>query len=884
MIYTSIVQDTNNINSYSLQIKTPGSNTYKEIYLMQEKPIVITYENMDDIFEPIKTYSATINILTKEYLFDLYNINREVTVQILKVSNPIFFGYVTPNIYSTSYENYSQISVECISPIAMLKYEDYTTINPDKRDVYSILDIIVNCLKKTRFNINQYLYVDNIFNFNGPQSGTKEILRYLKLDENNFFDDNDEQTPWKCYDVLAEICRYLNLTLYEYGSDIYLVNYRSLVNSQVYSAIKYYINTNGEVSPVAQSVTLDSKYVIDQFSFASSDNSLSLSETYKRIKVKCNTYPYEDIFTDLMDTQYWSLATGYQSDNPFTYSKIPKLIHSTSNSKNGYYNYFWFYFTSELLSPLKWVHSVTPYTDPEVGTPLTNSTTDWMQNYIQRTPEIDVSAWNNVGVSLMQTATYEVTDPTLVSSLSWNKNLVLYTGIGNYGTTWTNYGEDHYNKSHELATKVGKYLNWCSANVDDVVNAYLCEMTSKQQIQITKDSYLVLDGRMMYSASDFEDPSIKEYTGYDKHEKAAFKYPFSYEMIDNYQSKKDKKVRAYFGFPMINIQIEIGDQILVAYDMYDEDNDIYGQIYEWETKGTTHDAHVGEEGFPTGDGTTIITIPVGTNEMAWFKMMDITNTCDWRLGINNGKGFAIPLKIGLSGYLTVRIINADAGLLYTPRNGGSYFINTLKNLRKHAGLGQEDLNKWINVYDHMCPYTDNEWLIEYNKVYKGYYPNCIIINGLSIKIYDVVYNSALDMTEKVDNKNSDQEYMNVINENSIEDYDDIELKINTQAIDKNFSFSSVLYDAGNQSYKPITDMSVDSGNTYAIQELNIIDGYVEHYRGPKAVFECDLLMNENKIYEPYALFNTSFRDNYFILNGAEVDLKTNSMKCTLVEF
>ena len=74
----------------------------------------------------------------------------------------------------------------------------------------------------------------------------------------------------------------------------------------------------------------------------------------------------------------------------------------------------------------KWDHNTNA--DPVGGTPLTpnQDANSYLTSLIPINQNYAENVRNNVGVGLMQSSTYEVTDDTLVSSLSWNKNIVLY--------------------------------------------------------------------------------------------------------------------------------------------------------------------------------------------------------------------------------------------------------------------------------------------------------------------------------------------------------------------------------------------------------------------------------------------------------------------------
>ena len=96
-----------------------------------DEPVIIEQEN-DDTWEHIITKSATINLITKNYLGDkLWADNaRDVRVIITENTTPIFCGYVEPNTYQQPFTSpLDEFSINCLDGLASLKYYKYDDIN-----------------------------------------------------------------------------------------------------------------------------------------------------------------------------------------------------------------------------------------------------------------------------------------------------------------------------------------------------------------------------------------------------------------------------------------------------------------------------------------------------------------------------------------------------------------------------------------------------------------------------------------------------------------------------------------------------------------------------------------------------------------------------------
>ena len=106
MIYVGEFADIYNKYKYQVIFETKSGSGNQEIQLSGEDPIIIR-QNGDKLFDPIKTQSATVKIVSAEYLYPLYNAGYDVSVTIKRknytatvYTTVLFYGYVTPNIYN----------------------------------------------------------------------------------------------------------------------------------------------------------------------------------------------------------------------------------------------------------------------------------------------------------------------------------------------------------------------------------------------------------------------------------------------------------------------------------------------------------------------------------------------------------------------------------------------------------------------------------------------------------------------------------------------------------------------------------------------------------------------------------------------------------------
>ena len=673
MIYVGEFADIHNKYKYQVTFETKSGSGNQEIQLSGEDPIIIK-QNGDKLFDPIKTQSATIKIVSAEYLYPLYNAGYNVSVTIKRknytatnYNTVLFFGYVTPNIYNQTYQYVDEIEIECISDLAMLKYQDYTT---DGKMIYSVADIIKRCLNNTRY---PYLYMvtPDYYGFDRdvvgqPKCTQHDILNALYLDEVNFFDDNEEQTPWTRYEVLEEIMKYLDLSLVEYQYKLMAINYGQnwKTNANVHREV--YNLKNLSTSNYSDTVKL---YTITESSYFSSDNNVSLDETYKKIKVKANTYPYDEVFNEILDPDNWELSPKYETQGALPQANnanVPYFSWKVDNDTVAHAYYL--YYVSSLMKPYLYDvsgNSLVANTQNPNGY-LTAMLDDEQQQRRGR---------YRCGVGLMKIAQYNADKYSVTSKLDWKSQIVLYTGVNNFNV------KDYYyvlgdprNPSKKCQDAVNTYMQ---ANFGRFTNNWMpqnpmLEIKSASPINVSADSYLIISGRIMVNDLEWEGSVKDEWNGCDQ-----FSRPMSYKLYD--QTIDFPANRNYIGFPVLQMQVRIGNKILWSRPII-ESGERVGFEYTWaETK-------------PDGYLSCAFELPIGTDKWGFYKFYDITNTCDWRLGLEKGKGFAIPMPAdkGLTGIMTIYIVGPTSDLyyLYVPN------INKLPSTKKTYTVTMNPNDTW----------------------------------------------------------------------------------------------------------------------------------------------------------------------------------------------
>lgn len=288
-------------------------------------PFTTSIENDDILFKPCKYSSATIGLLTKDYLYDLYSSKAQenkITFTDDK-GNIVWVGYVTPNLYSQSYEyDLEELELECIDALSTLQYYDYTPIDNGRKQILAIKDLLCYCLNKC--NAYKAFYFSGIYT-----TGDKlddYLLSHTYISEQNFFDEEDK--PMTFQQVLEEVCKFFNVTAVAIGENVYFINYDAIKSGYnrfyAYQLASSYLYDDANKSDV-QKITAES--------YTENGGKLSLGEVYNKVTVVDSLYGYDSIIPDIFKEED---LIPYKEDN------LPIMGSSYVNGKN--YRFFFKYY------------------------------------------------------------------------------------------------------------------------------------------------------------------------------------------------------------------------------------------------------------------------------------------------------------------------------------------------------------------------------------------------------------------------------------------------------------------------------------------------------------------------------------------------------------
>jgi len=259
-----------------------------------ESPVMIEQSSPDGLFSPIKSRAATLTVLTRTPFYDMYSPTVQgtlVDIHNLTSGECIFTGFLTPCQYNQPYVGLDSLELEAVDRLSTLEDINYKYLR-GSASVVSIIRII-------KYLIHQVAgYKGNIYGptkLKGANSYTHAFEGEYINDE-NFYDDDDEHTPWTCYDVLEEIGRIYGVSFIPYGDDVYIIDPK--INSREEgNEISYYNYDTGET------VTKTVKKVIGVNDYLGDQHDIELDEVYNKISVSANIYEIDkdDILLDPLD-------------------------------------------------------------------------------------------------------------------------------------------------------------------------------------------------------------------------------------------------------------------------------------------------------------------------------------------------------------------------------------------------------------------------------------------------------------------------------------------------------------------------------------------------------------------------------------------------------
>lgn len=878
-----------------IEVKILNGDRTKEMVIGEDglfftdDPVTIEQEN-DDTFSTIITKSASINLLTNNYIGgELFADNaRSVKVVIEKNSVTQFMGYVEPNSFNQPYTSpLDEFTINCVDCLATLSYYNYSYAKlsnyKDKKASASTVtfkQLITDALEpfKELATLQTIMVSPNIYvmDIKGTTANRKAMLYDdLSVSELNFYGD-DFDDIWTYEDVINEVLQYTNMHVIQSNGDFYIFDWDGLKN-QITGW--YNLSDGSTYRTTSKTINLTSDMHSD------SDTNITVSDVYTQVQVKCDLKDQEDIIESPLSSD--SLVSPWRSKNIFMTEYI------SEGEGNSAYNAF----KNMVLGNS---------TDYEQAKKI-----DW---YLQ---VVDNPSWK---IDTFNGSTIQETLPTTCpSGVSWKNQYLVPKYLKenslspcifrmgsieqNYGGTKDNSPKSKLDMSNYLYISVNGNETDTEANVkpsssDIQKHSKMLEYVGNQgggMFSPTDDAttnYLVFSGKMLlqpiqketdtfqncydnllankmnnvfpyywhktvpsdnngdgryytrkwykqYEDGDGDSQYLKNELSLHPWTKDKANHQFKY----NYTAAWDGMDK-YKKLPILECELIIGNKRLIEKDI-----DIYGNsTFEWVELG--NEPTVNDE---DGQSYKLTTFSLGVDPKIGDYIIgdefSLQNTVTFKMNIDT-EGTAIPIKKddALSGAVIFRILGP---------------INLTWNdiTRRHPSF-----------WRHTKYYSNTKFILSHLEN--------IIIKDFECKIY--TDNGGNDQL----NADNDLIYLSTENEQFINKKDDIEFKFITQlsseeclskGIKNTVNLNSII---NNNTNLPLTTLYNGLTTDTAKAEEHFINSVYKEYSRPKIMMESTL---KNDVCNWLYIYNSKvLRKNFYPIKINQ-NLKDNTATITLRE-
>lgn len=301
-------KDYNN-DSYEVRIYIAGYSGSVTELRGARSAFVVTGDDEGFVYNPIRTSTATINILDKNLLLDLFSINNQYApVKLYKNGSLIWTGYITPEQFTQPYlPTVETISADCVSAISTLeniKYEQQT-----ESGFITAMDLLRYLISSASGGY-EYVYIPHVYasSLSAYQSG-ENVLDKIELAEENFTTDE-----LMLSEVLTYLMQFFSWTLYDYEGSLYIID-------------ADYTGQYRQYNEALTSYTMASKNsaTLQDIGFAGSNNTIDVLPGYNKVTVKAVNNVFDDLVTNEdYDKLEWAGASSYSNKDKYDIKRFLK--------------------------------------------------------------------------------------------------------------------------------------------------------------------------------------------------------------------------------------------------------------------------------------------------------------------------------------------------------------------------------------------------------------------------------------------------------------------------------------------------------------------------------------------------------------------------------
>ena len=281
----------------SLEIKFYMEDYIGEIETLTGAPsaFVVTGTDEEFVYEPVRTSTASVSIVTDSLLNDLFSVNsHHVAVKLYRGNKLLWTGYVEPEVFTQAYVPIAdKLSINCISAIGTLEniqYEEQT-----ENGFITSINLLRYIIRSANGGYEK-IYIPYVYGSSEVNYSTKKNI----FDEITLAEENFTSEGMMLDEVLEYFCRFFNWTLYDYEGSLYFVDadWKGEYFSYGEDLVTYEMVTPNTV-------------LLQDIGFGGSDHTIDVLPGYNKVTVKA----INNVFDELVENE--DLETlkenGYQS-------------------------------------------------------------------------------------------------------------------------------------------------------------------------------------------------------------------------------------------------------------------------------------------------------------------------------------------------------------------------------------------------------------------------------------------------------------------------------------------------------------------------------------------------------------------------------------------
>jgi hypothetical protein len=282
---------------YRIEIHTVFA-TYSEELTLTDSPFTVEYES-DTLYKPLKMSNSVTSILTDKILSDLYTAEgQNIEVRLYNKTDDIleWFGYMSPNLYSSDYITpLNIVELQAIDTVSVLENKKYSYINSSEVYFKSFKDVIMHILDiADPGKILSKLYFQETNRISKDVSTS--LIEDIYIHERNFFDEANE--PMNSRDVLEEISKYIGMTFIQYQDAYYMIDYDFIKNDE----LPFFVYDR--INDTCGNVTIPSALLnVRNIGVSESAGSISLGDVYNKVSVVANMNQITNLCPELLDDE-----------------------------------------------------------------------------------------------------------------------------------------------------------------------------------------------------------------------------------------------------------------------------------------------------------------------------------------------------------------------------------------------------------------------------------------------------------------------------------------------------------------------------------------------------------------------------------------------------